>query len=147
MKKKGIHVETTMLVIPELNDNESQIRSMVTWHLKALGPDVPLHFSRFHPCYKFTHVPATPVSTIIRSRELALSEGVRYVYVGNVPGDSGENTYCPNCKSLLVERFGYQISAWNLDRDNNCSSCGTPIAIVGQREKLSSSVFRQVLSD
>ncbi|MFH0849192.1 MAG: AmmeMemoRadiSam system radical SAM enzyme [archaeon] len=146
MKKRGIHVETTLLIIPTLNDDPALIREMARWHLKELGPEVPLHFSRFHPCYKLTEIPATPTSTTALAREIALKEGIRYVYVGNVSGDTGENTYCPSCRSLVIERIGYHIGQWNLDQDNKCLQCGSQVDVVGEREKPSSSVLRRMMS-
>lgn len=145
MKRRGIHVETTMLLIPTLNDDPSLIREMVRWHLKELGSEVPLHFSGFHPCYKLTEVQSTPTGTMTLAREIALKEGIKYAYVGNVPGNEGENTFCPSCKSLVIERIGYQIGRWNLDRDNKCLRCGSKIDLVGEREKLSSA-FRKMLT-
>lgn len=135
MKKRGIHVETTTLIIPKLNDDPKEITELSRWHIGTLGPDTPLHFSRFYPAYKFSNVPPTPIETIAKAREVAINEGIRYVYVGNVPGDPSENTYCPFCKQLLIERYGYDISRWQLTDDNRCQKCKNPIPIVGTLER------------
>jgi pyruvate formate lyase activating enzyme len=135
MVKKGIHVETTNLIIPTLNDNFNEIRSLSKWILNELGPDVPLHFSQFYPMYKMTYLEATPLSTLAKARGIALEEGLHYVYTGNIPGDIGENTYCPHCKELLVERWGFEILKWNLTDGMICPKCKTKIAIKGKYER------------
>lgn len=146
MKRKGVHVETTTLIIPKLNDDPQQMTELSKWHVEKLGPDTPLHLSRFYPSHRFTHVPPTPVETIGKARDIAIKEGLRYVYVGNVPGDLGENTYCPSCKQLLIERFGYDISQWNLTDDNHCQKCGMSIPIVGTFERKYSRLSRSIFS-
>lgn len=133
MKSKGIHVETTYLLVPTVNDSDDQIRSMAKWHMDALGPDTPLHVSRFFPMYKFTHVSSTPIHSLEKAWQIAKDQGLRYVYVGNLPGNKGEHTYCPSCGALLIERFGFQILSWKLDRENKCSECGEKIPIRGSR--------------
>jgi len=145
MKKKGIHVETTTLIIPKLNDDPKETLELSKWHIEMLGPDTPLHFSRFYPSYKFSNVPPTPVETITNARDLAMNEGIRYVYAGNVPGDPGENTYCPSCKQLLIERYGYEISQWHLTDANRCEKCLNPIAILGTLERRPSRFSRLTL--
>jgi len=144
MKERGIHVETTLLIIPELNDSSEELAEFCRWQLKHLGPDTPMHFSRFHPNYKFTDKPPTPSATIRRAREIALSEGVHYVYAGNLPGDLGENTYCPNCRKLLVKRYGFSIAEWNLMKEKKCPSCGFNIAIKGEYEPGRSIFLRDI---
>ncbi len=101
------------------------------WILNYLGPDYPLHFLRFFPKYKLDRLPPTPISTLTRFRELALAEGIHYVYVGNVPGHEGNHTYCHNCKKLLIERQGYSIPTYNL-KENQCKFCNTSIPGVWQ---------------
>jgi pyruvate formate lyase activating enzyme len=133
MKEKGVHVETTYLVVPGVNDDEEEFRKMVRWHLEELGPDTPLHISRFFPAYKFSDRPPTPVEKLVKLWELARKEGLLYVYVGNVPGHSGEFTYCPRCGKPVVKRVGFEIYEWNLTEDNRCKFCGEPIKIVGRR--------------
>jgi pyruvate formate lyase activating enzyme len=135
MHERGMHVETTNLIIPKLNDNLDEIRKLCEWHRETLGRDTPLHFSRFYPQYKMTNLPPTPVETLISARNVAREAGLNYVYIGNVPGEEGENTYCPNCGRLSVGRAGFDISTWNLTRDNRCLHCGAKIAIVGTFER------------
>lgn len=126
-KEMGVWLEVTNLVIPDLNDASASIRALVRWHIDNLGPDVPLHFSRFYPMYKLANLPPTPEETLTRAREIGLEEGLRYVYVGNVPGHPGNNTYCPKCGLALVERHGFDILAYRLN-ENRCGRCGEVIA-------------------
>lgn len=135
MHGKGVHVEVTFLIIPETNDGEEETRKMARYLVDNLGPDVPLHLSRFYPQYKFSHLPPTPVETLLKAREIAGSEGVRYVYVGNVPGEGYEDTVCPNCGQAVIKRIGYTITDWRLTEEHNCTKCGSHIPIVGRREK------------
>jgi pyruvate formate lyase activating enzyme len=99
---------------------------MCAWILKELGPDYPLHFLRFFPKYKLTRLPATPIETLEELRALAMKEGIRYVYLGNVPGHEGTHTYCHNCRKILIERNGYYIAQNNLNK-GQCRFCGTLI--------------------
>ena len=123
IKKGGIHLELTNLIVPSKNDNISKIRSMSQWIANELGPDVPLHFSRFYPRYKLRNLPPTPIKTLERAREVAMEEGLQFVYIGNVPpGHKAENTYCPNCKGLLIERRGYVIKKMAL-KGGECPDC------------------------
>ena len=124
-------VEVTNLIIPGQNDSDDEIRKLCEWVKDNLGAGTPLHFSRFYPQYKLDHLPPTPVSRIESARNIALDVGLQYVYCGNVTGHSGENTYCPGCKKIVVGRIGYTITEWNLDKDNKCKFCGTPINIIG----------------
>ncbi len=126
LHEQKIHFEITNLVVPGYTDDEKMVKKMCGWILEALGPDHPLHFSRFSPQYKLKRLPPTPVSTLSRFRKIALAEGIRYVYVGNVPGHEGVHTWCHNCKKLLVERNGYNIGAYNIE-NGKCRFCGTPI--------------------
>jgi len=121
-----IWMEIVYLVIPTLNDTPEEIRSMCQWVLREIGPDVPLHFSRFHPMYLMKNLPPTPISTLERARNIAIKEGIHYVYIGNVPGHKAENTYCPNCKNILIKRMGYQIQIINLT-NGKCKFCNNPI--------------------
>lgn len=134
MKRSGVHVEVTFLIIPETNDDEDETRAMARFLVEKLGPDTPLHLSRFFPHHEFSHLPSTPVETLYRAREVALEEGVRYVYVGNVPLDEYGDTYCHRCGEKVIERRGYTISGWRLDEGNRCIKCGTDIPIVGKLE-------------
>ncbi len=133
MKESKVHVEITNLIIPTENDKEDEIRKLSVWVLENVGETTPLHFTRFHPDYKLTFLPPTPIYTLERAREIAISEGLKYVYIGNVPGHSFENTYCPRCHSLLIGRYGFSIINWNLTEDNRCKNCGESIPIVGKR--------------
>ncbi len=126
-KELGLWLELTNLMIPTLNDNPADIEKMSGWIRKNLGPDVPLHFSRFFPMYKLTTLPPTPVSTLEKAREIALNAGLHFVYIGNVPGNPGENTYCFNCKKTLIRRNGYIILENRLSA-GKCPYCSTPIA-------------------
>lgn len=134
MKRKGVHVEITFLVIPETNDDEGEIRKMTRYIVDELGPETPLHLSRFFPLHEFTHVPQTPIRTLERAREIAIEEGVRYVFVGNVPSQNYEDTFCHVCGKPVIERRGYDIVGWSLDDGNRCNHCGETIPIVGARE-------------
>ena len=126
LNEKGVHFEMTNLVVPGYVDDEDMVKRMCGWILAHLGPDHPLHFTRFFPKYKLDRLAPTPVSTLTRFRELAMAEGIHYVYVGNVPGHEGNNTYCHHCKKLLINRQGYFITAYNL-KGNRCKFCGTVI--------------------
>jgi len=126
-QQEGVWLEVTHLVIPTLNDDADRIRQMCRWLYEHLGADVPLHFSRFHPRYQLKNLPPTPVETLELARRIALDEGLRYVYVGNVPGHPGEATYCPNCGRTVIGRIGYSITEMNL-QDGCCRFCGETIA-------------------
>lgn len=126
LHKMGKWVEIVYLVVPTLNDNETELRALAQWMMVHVGPDVPIHFTQFHPDYLLQNLPVTSIATLERARNIALSEGLRFVYIGNVPGHPGENTYCPRCKRLLVERVGMQVQQM-LIRNNACSFCKQPI--------------------
>lgn len=122
LKEEGVHLEITNLVLPGYNDDPETIRRMCLWIKENLGEDTPIHFSRFHPMYKMLALNPTPVETLEKAREIALSCGLKYVYIGNVPGHPAENTYCPKCKNLLIRRIGYTIIENNLV-DGKCKFC------------------------
>ncbi len=122
----GVIVEVTNLIIPTLNDDTDDIRKLCKWVKSNLGSEIPLHFSRFFPQYKMRHLPPTPVATLDVAREIALEEGLNYVYIGNIRSAGGENTYCPGCKKLLIERQGYTILK-NVMRNGGCPDCGKVI--------------------
>jgi len=122
----GVHLEIVNLVVPTLNDRMDQLRALAGWVAGTLGRDVPLHFSRFFPQYKLANLPPTPIETLIEAREVAMAEGLRFVYVGNVPGDPGNNTYCPRCGQAVIERDGFAVLAYRLQGDR-CASCGERI--------------------
>ena len=108
-RASGILVEVTNLIIPTLNDKPEQISELVRWVKANLGGDTPMHFSRFFPRYKMRNLPPTSLKTLDLAREIAMSEGLNFVYIGNISSKEGQNTYCPGCKALLIERSGYTI--------------------------------------
>jgi pyruvate formate lyase activating enzyme len=126
IKQRGTWLEIVYLVVPTLNDSLEEIKEMSLWIKKELGSDVPLHFSRFHPMYKLTHLPATPVDTLKKACDTARKAGLRYVYLGNLPGDRGESTYCPHCGGMVIERFAFTIKR-NLLKGGKCPLCGTTV--------------------
>ncbi|MBW2180295.1 MAG: AmmeMemoRadiSam system radical SAM enzyme [Deltaproteobacteria bacterium] len=126
LHEQEIHFEITTLVVPGYIDDPDMLKQMCGWILDNLGPNYPLHFTRFTPRYKLNRLPSTPVSTLARFRKLAIKEGIRYVYVGNVPLHKGANTYCHNCSELLIERHGYYIPVFNMKGDR-CKFCNTVI--------------------
>jgi pyruvate formate lyase activating enzyme len=131
MVEHGIHLETTYLVIPRENDDLEEIRKFCRWEVEELGPEVPTHFSRFYPHYKMTDRSPTSVETLERAVEIAKGEGLKHVYIGNVPGHEADNTYCPSCGELLIERFGFEVTRYSL-KDKRCPKCGAKINIVGE---------------
>jgi len=129
-KRLGIHVEIVNLVITAVNDNESDFEDLARRHLKELGEDTPLHFTRYYPAHEF-HNPPTDVNRLEVARDIAASTGVRYSYVGNVPGHPYENTYCPACGRELIRRLGYAVLRYDVTAEKRCPSCGIGITIVG----------------
>ena len=126
-----IWFELTTLLIPGENDSEAEIEAMTQWISENLGPDVPLHFTAFHPDWKMTDTPSTPLKTLTRSRDIALRAGLRYVYTGNVHDFAGSSTYCHRCGEVLIGRDWYELSTWNIERVGTratCKSCGTEVA-------------------
>lgn len=129
-RRQGVWIELTTLIIPGLNDSEEELRGIASFIVTSLGADIPWHVTQFYPTYQLLDRPRTPVTTLRRAREIGLAAGLRYVYEGNVPGEGGENTWCPSCAALLVERFGYLIRM-NKIRNGACPACGTDIAGIG----------------
>ncbi len=125
-KAAGVLVEVTNLIIPTLNDKPQQIRRLVRWVKANLGAETPLHFSRFFPRYKMRHLPATSAKTLDMAREIAITEGMYYVYIGNIKSKTGQNTYCPSCRGLLIERIQYSVLQNRLD-NGRCPDCGREI--------------------
>ena len=115
--------EITTLLIPGENDSRAEIEAMTQWIFEHLGPDVPLHFTAFHPDWKMTDTPGTPKSTLTQSRRIALDAGLRYVYTGNVHDFEGSSTYCHNCAEILIGRDWYELSAWNLESADGAAAC------------------------
>ncbi|MDD5153829.1 MAG: AmmeMemoRadiSam system radical SAM enzyme [Desulfovibrionales bacterium] len=130
MKKLGIWVEVTTLIIPTLNDSEKELQEIAAFIRTELGPETPWHVSRFHPMYRLTSVPSTPVQTVLKAREIGLKAGLYYVYSGNIPGQGGENTYCHKCGTLLIERLGFTILQYNII-DAKCPKCHAAVHGVG----------------
>ncbi len=126
LKQEGVHLEITNLVIPTKNDEMASIKEMCLWIKRELGPDTPIHFSRFYPLYKLRMLPPTPVSTLEKARGVALASGLEYVYIGNVPGHEGEHTFCPKCKKRIIQRTGYMVGEVHL-KNGKCKFCGKPI--------------------
>jgi pyruvate formate lyase activating enzyme len=126
IKKAGVWLEIVVLVLPTRNDSEQEIRDLARFVRRNLGPEVPVHFTRFHPTYRVQNLPPTPVSTLERCYDVARAEGLHFVYMGNVPGHPGENTYCHKCGQELVSRTGFTVRA-NRIAGNACPKCQTPI--------------------
>jgi pyruvate formate lyase activating enzyme len=125
--KSGIHLEIVNLVVPTLNDSEKMQNGLVEWVLGEIGPDVPIHFTRFHPDYQLINLPQTPIATLERFRDYAMSKGIHYAYVGNVPNHPGNNTYCPQCGKVVIQRSSIFLTGIHMD-NGKCKSCGKAIA-------------------
>lgn len=123
----GTHLELVNLVVPTLNDSPKMLTELCKWVAGEAGPDVPVHFTRFHPDYRLLNLPPTPVATLERAREIAFRQGLRYPYVGNVPGHPGNDTHCPGCGKTVIDRSGFFVVAMHLER-GRCAYCGTTIA-------------------
>ncbi len=130
MKSLGIFVEVTTLIVPAMNDNEDELMQLAAFIANDLGPETPWHISRFHPTYRLTDRPPTPVKTLADARRIGLDAGLRYVYTGNVPGEEGENTFCYACGRLLIARTGFSIRKNRL-AGGCCPFCGVRIDGVG----------------
>ena len=126
-RETEVWFEVTTLLIPGKNDSVEEVDRLCAWFVEQLGPDVPLHFTAFHPDFKLTDVPHTPAETCRRAREQALSHGLRYVYTGNVHDADGQSTYCPECRKVVVERDWYRLGAYRV-REGCCASCGAKLA-------------------
>jgi pyruvate formate lyase activating enzyme len=124
--KLGKWTEIVYLVIPTLNDSDDQFRGLARWAKTNIGLDVPIHFTQFHPDYLLKNLPITPVATLERAREMAMAEGLHYVYIGNVPGHPGEHTYCPQCGKVVVERVGMSMQKLSISK-GACKFCSHPI--------------------
>jgi pyruvate formate lyase activating enzyme len=120
-------LELTTLLIPGENDSEAELDAMTGWVVEHLGPDVPVHFTAFHPDWKMRDRPPTPPATLSRAREIAIGNGIHFAYTGNVHDRSGGSTWCPGCGALLIERDWYRLGRWGLDGHGNCGSCGAPL--------------------
>jgi pyruvate formate lyase activating enzyme len=131
ISRSKVHLEIVNLVVPTLNDSEKMLNSLTDWIAGEIGPDVPIHFTRFHPDYKLMNLPSTPVSTLEHARETAMKKGIHYVYVGNVPGNPGNNTYCPNCGKEIISRSNFFVLEDNIS-GGKCEYCKHSIAGVWQ---------------
>ena len=127
-QKTKVWIELTTLLIPGLNDSEKELQAMTSWIVKNLGPEVPLHFTAFHPAYKLQEIPATPAATLHQARKIALASGIRYCYTGNVDDPEGETTFCHHCGEKLIGRNWYKLTAWRLKEKGACKFCGTACA-------------------
>lgn len=125
----GLHIEIVTLVIPGLNDSMVEMKELIHWVINFLGPDTPMHFTRFHPDFRMADRTATPVKTLENICEMAKELGLRYPYIGNVGGHPYEHTYCPDCGGIVINRSGYRISIENLQEDR-CGHCGNRIAVI-----------------
>ncbi len=125
----GVWVEVTTLVVPGLNDSEAELTAIAEF-ICSVSPAIPWHVSRFYPAWHMLDRPITEVASLRRAREIGLKAGLKYVYEGNIPGEGGENTYCPGCKHLLIERYGFHVRQ-NRIRDGRCPDCGETIDGVG----------------
>jgi len=130
-KKKNAWVELTTLVIPGVNDDDKSLKEIAKRIHDEVGDDTPWHISRYYPCYHFTN-PPTPVETLERAYNIGKEEELKFIYVGNILGHKLENTYCPGCEKILIERFGFDIQSINLTKNNKCPECGEKIPIVGK---------------
>ncbi len=127
-RETQVWFEITTLLIPGLNDSDAEIRQLSEWVGRELGPEVPLHFTAFHPDYKMMDRPATPAATLTRARKIGMEVGLHYVYTGNVHDPEGGTTYCPSCKTPLIVRDWYEIPAYHVSDDGHCPKCGAAIA-------------------
>jgi len=124
----NVWFEITTLLIPTKNDSDQEIEALSRWVMKELGPDVPVHFTAFHPDWKLTDLPATPASTLTRARRIALANGLHYVFTGNVHDIEGGATYCPSCHKPVIVRDWYDIRVYNVTADGHCRFCAAPLA-------------------
>ena len=127
-QETNVWLEITTLLIPGKNDSDKELEEMTQWVTENLGPDVPLHFSAFHPDWKMQDIPVTPAQTLTRARNIALKNGIHYAYVGNVHDKNGDSSWCHQCGQLLIGRDWYVLTDWRLDEHGNCRNCGAPCA-------------------
>jgi pyruvate formate lyase activating enzyme len=130
--KTKIHIEITDLIVPQVGDDLEAARKLCKFVFDEIGPDTPIHFLRFHPDYKMMQFDSTPIETLEKHHAIAKQEGLRFAYLGNVPGHPLEHTYCPDCKSIVIGRYGFNIESWSLDENNCCMNCHYPIPITGK---------------
>ncbi len=140
-----VWLELTTLLIPGKNDSDAELTELCRWVVKELGPDVPLHFTAFHPDWKMRDLPHTPAETLFRARRIALDSGVQYAFTGNVQDPQGNSSWCHACGELLIERNAYRLGEWQLSRDGCCASCGVRIPGVFEAEPGNWGAQRRVL--
>jgi len=133
-QETDVWFEITNLVIPGVNDTDEELDAMTKWIVETLGPDVPVHFTAFHPDFRMLDRPHTPPETLTRARHLALQNGLRFAYTGNVHDHAGSSSYCPACGQILIGRDWYALSEWNLTEDGRCANCGTTVPGVFESE-------------
>ncbi len=126
-KQTNVWVEITTLIIPGENDGDQELKNLAAWVFNELGPTTPIHFSAFHPDFKMRDIPATPLETLVKARDIALDQGLSYVYTGNVYYSPGDTTYCKSCGKALIERDWYQISSYRLTQSGCCTYCQTKV--------------------
>ncbi len=133
-QETDVWFELTTLLIPGENDSDKELDEMTRWVVEQLGPDVPMHFTAFHPDWKMMDKPPTPPATLTKARRIAMENGVRYAYTGNVIDEKGGSTYCHQCGQILIGRMQYILSQWNLREDGCCNKCGTPCPGLFEKE-------------
>jgi pyruvate formate lyase activating enzyme len=133
-KETDVWFELTTLLIPGENDSDKELDEMTRWVVEQLGPDVPMHFTAFHPDWKMLDKPPTPPATLTKARRIAMENGVRYAYTGNVIDEKGGSTYCHQCGQILIGRMQYILSQWNLTEAGGCNKCGTPCPGLFEKE-------------
>ena len=132
LRRAGVHVEVTNLIVPRVGDDPDALRSLARRIVGRLGPQTPFHLLRWHPDYRMLDLPPTPIPTLERLHAIARGEGLEFVYLGNVGSHPLGHTYCPRCGALIVERAGFALRSWKLSRSNECPNCGERIPIVGR---------------
>lgn len=130
-RELGMHVEVVNLVIPDHNDSSEEIRNLIRWVYENLGAETPVHFTRFHPQYHMSDIIATPIQKLEEAHRIATEEGMKFVYTGNMPGHDHENTYCPECRKLLIRRRMFSVVENDITPQGTCPRCGEPIPVVG----------------
>ncbi len=133
--KTNIHVEITDLIVPRVGDNLEYAAKLSKFVYDEFGPEMPIHFLRFHPDYKMMDYESTPVKTLEKHYQVAKNAGLEYVYLGNVPGHPWEHTYCSQCNNIVIKRYGFDIQGWNMDENNRCKFCGNKIPITGKLQE------------
>ncbi len=137
MKRKGMFIEVTNLVVPKYGDRADDIRRLARWINDNLGPETPFHLLRFYPHYMMDDLPPTPVDVLEELARVAMDEGLKHVYLGNLPGHKLEHTYCPKCGDMVIHRYGFDIVEWRLNDGNMCPQCGYRLNIIGSYRRRS----------